>query len=79
MLEIQKHSNELFQRWKQQSEKDRYSCFYRDSLMYYGENWKTEKDGKLFGTFLCVNSFSPVKAMKIIFNLQVNKAKPAKP
>jgi hypothetical protein len=48
MLEIQKKTDELFQRWKQQSEKDGYRNFCGDGLMFRGENWEIEKDGKLY-------------------------------
>ena len=48
MLEIQKRTDELFQSWKQQFEKDGYSGFCGDGLVYRGENWEKEIDGKWY-------------------------------
>jgi hypothetical protein len=44
MSDIQKKTDELFGRWKQQYEKDGYTGFCGDGLMYRGENWI--KDGE---------------------------------
>jgi hypothetical protein len=44
MMKIQESTNELFQRWKRQLEKDGFTGFCEDGLMYRGSYW--EKDGQ---------------------------------
>jgi hypothetical protein len=55
MLEIQKKTNELFQSWKQQYEQNGFTGFCEDGLLYRGENWEKEVDGKCYYGKSCGN------------------------